>query len=288
MGSTYKNAIINIGLASFPVKLICAARDDSKGFNQVHLHDDGSVTQTKQQNFCPGCNTVVPFENLAKGISDGNGNFVVVTAEELEAITPKSAKEINIDEVVFVAEINPIFFDKSYYLVPNVKENTRAEIIYQSLVESLRNTGKAGTGTMADRGKVYNICIRLSDNGLMLHTMFTSQEIREFPEYYNVRKVESNPQYVQMITEIIGRATVPFDPKNVNSAYDTQKAELIQQKLNANNPMFSSGNKTTTASTDPFLAMLTASLHKVTADNKPTGEQQQSTKKTSSPKKATK
>ena len=159
------------GLISIPVRLSPAARTERVSFNQLHkvCH-----TRLKQPLFCPTCNRIVERNEVEKGYEYEKDQYLLFTEQELEAVEPDSARTMEILEFVKLAEIDPVYFDSSYYLAPE-DEGRKA---YQLLLEAMRKSGYAAIAKVSMHNREYTVIVRPQSTGLALHTMFYSNEIR--------------------------------------------------------------------------------------------------------------
>ena len=168
--STWKG-FLSFGLISIPIRLSPAARTERISFNQLHkvCH-----TRLKQPLFCPTCNRMVERNEVEKGYEYEKDQYLLFTEEELEKIEPESARTMEILEFVKVDEIDPLYFDASYYVAPE-EAGARA---YHLLLEAMKKSGYAGIAKVTMHSREYIVIIRAGRNGLTLHTMFYSNEIR--------------------------------------------------------------------------------------------------------------
>lgn len=180
---------IVFGLVSIPVKLYSATEPAA-----VRLHNLHSICHTplQEKRWCPTCKREVPWNEVEKGFKVSKDKWIIIQKEEIEKIKLPTTKSIEIAYFVDVSQIDPIHFQKSYYLVP-----TEAGIKpYSLFVEALRITNKAAVGKVVIRNKEYVVVLRAYQKGLLMHTLFYKDEIRninELPELKNlvvVRKEE--------------------------------------------------------------------------------------------------
>ena len=193
---------IVFGLVSIPVKLYTATEP-----RVIELHNLHSVCHTplQQKRWCPTCNREVPWTEVEKGFKISKDKWIIIKKEEIEKIKLSTNKNIEIAYFVDVSQIDPIFYQKSYYLVP-----TEAGIKpYSLFVDVLRVTNKAAIGKVVIRNKEYVVILRAYQKGIIMHTLFYKDEIRnvnELPELKNlvvVRKdeLELAKTLVQQLTK---------------------------------------------------------------------------------------
>jgi DNA end-binding protein Ku len=175
----------------------------------------------------PGRRSTVPLEDVVKGYEVAPDRYVLVSPEELQALEPERSRSIDIEEFVDLAEVDPVFFDRSYYVGPR----RGAEKPYALLLEALRQTGRAGVARFVLRSKSYLAAIRPMDEVLMLHTLFYADEVREVKELDNV-PVYATPseREVAMAVKLIDLLVATWDPSRHRDEYREQVLELIRSK----------------------------------------------------------
>jgi DNA end-binding protein Ku len=187
MASSAWKGYITFGLVSIPIKLYAAARSA-----RIELHQLHSVCKTRlrQPLFCPTCNRMVDRSEVVKGYEDEDGKYVLLDPEEIKKIAPRSARSMEILAFVKESEIDPLFFDSSYFIVAE-DEGRKA---YQLLLRTLESTKRVGIAKVAMHQREYSVFIRPYDHGLALHTMYFANEIREAPGYGKTDDVKLNPR----------------------------------------------------------------------------------------------
>jgi DNA end-binding protein Ku len=214
---------LSFGLISIPIRLSPAARTERISFNQLHkvCH-----TRLKQPLFCPTCNRMVERNEVEKGYEYEKDQYLLFTEEELEKIEPESARTMEILEFVKVDEIDPLYFDASYYVAPE-EAGARA---YHLLLEAMHKSGYAGIAKVTMYSREYIVIIRAAKNGLTLHTMFYSNEIRSASEFGNIDKTELKEQERTMAVQLIENLSAPFQPEKYHDTYQEGLKMLIAAK----------------------------------------------------------
>ncbi len=218
------SATISFGLVSIPVKLFTTQESGSSiSFNM--LHSCGS--RIKQQTWCPRCETVVQRKDLLKGYAFAKDQYVTFEQEELKALEEQGTRSVDIAEFIPIETIDPVFYEKSYYLGPD-KGGDRP---YQLLAQAMRETGRAALARYAARGKQYLVLIRPFEDGLILEQLYYPDEIRAFDdverEGAEVKDAELKLA-VQLIDQIANDA---FDPTPYHDEVKTRIEEAIQRKI---------------------------------------------------------
>jgi DNA end-binding protein Ku len=173
---------LSFGLVNVPVRLAGAVRDHDVRFHQLHDEDKIRVQTVR---YCPEDERIVRWDEVVRGFEVGKDRFVPVTDEELEGLDPKKTRTIDIQEFVPADAVDPIYFDKPYYLVP---DGEAAGIVraYHLLVEAMRGTGKIALGRFVLHTKEYVVAIRTFGDALLIHTMHFHDEIRSKSELADV------------------------------------------------------------------------------------------------------
>src|SRR2546425_13103695 len=166
---------ISFGLVSIPVRLYTAASSANVAFNQLHAPCGSRI---KQQTFCPKCNKTVERAELTRGYEFAKEQYVRVADEELKALEGEASKIIDIAEFVPLQSVDPIYFEKTYYLGPD-KGGDKA---YRLLADAMEKGGRVALAKFVMRGKESLVLIRPARGGLMLHTMYFADEVRDFAE----------------------------------------------------------------------------------------------------------
>jgi DNA end-binding protein Ku len=223
MASTIWKGYITFGLISIPVRLFAAARTDRISFNMLH---EVCSTRIKQQLYCPTCERVVERSEIIKGYEAEKDTYVTVTDEELKKVAPESSQSMEILEFVQLGEIDPLYFETSYYATPE-EAGRRA---YQLLLETMQKTGYAAMAKVAMHQREYTVVIRPREDGLTLHTIYYANEVRAIPEYGQTKNTEVKPQEIQLAEQLVKSLAAPFDPEKYEDAYQTRLAEMLEAK----------------------------------------------------------
>jgi DNA end-binding protein Ku len=223
MASTIWKGYITFGLISIPVRLFAAARTDRISFNQIH---EPCHSRIKQQIYCPTCDRTVERNELVKGYEVEKEQYVIVEDEEIKKIAPQSQETMEILEFVKLGEVDPLYFDTSYYITPE-DPGRRA---YHLLLETMRQTGYAAMAKIAMHQREYTVIIRPREEGLTLHTIFYANEVRAVPEYGQTRNLEIKPQEIQLAEQLVQSLAAPFDAEKYEDAYQRRLAEMLEAK----------------------------------------------------------
>ena len=223
MASTVWKGYLTFGLISVPVRLFVAARSERISFNQIH---DKCGSRIKQQTYCPVCERVVERSELKKGYEVAKGRYAIFEDEEIKKIAPQSSETMEILEFVKASEIDPIYFDVSYFMVPEEGGKKAYELLFQTMEKS----GFSAVAKIAMHQREYTVVVRPHGQGLSLHTMFYPEEVREIPEYRRDSNIQIRPQEVALAEQLVEGLATEFDPSKYHDEYQSQLAKLIEAK----------------------------------------------------------
>jgi DNA end-binding protein Ku len=224
MPRTIWKGAISFGLVSIPVGVYPATEEKSLRFNQLHDKDHGRI---KYMRVCSICGEEVTFEHIVKGYEYEKGQYVVMEDEDFEAVPVESSHTIDILQFVDLDEIDPLYFQKSYYLVPS-ETGIKA---YHLLRRAMSEDGRVAVAKVAIREKEHLATLRFKDNVFILETMFWPDEIRaaEFEELD--KKIDVRPQEVQMARSLIDNLTGDFKPEQFKDEYREALLGVVEKKV---------------------------------------------------------
>jgi DNA end-binding protein Ku len=215
---------ISFGLVSIPVRLYPATEEKTLRFNQLHDKDHGRI---KYQRVCSICGEEVPFEHIVKGYEYEKGKYVVLEDQDFEAVPVQTSRAIDIVQFVALEEIDPIYFQKSYYLVP---EETGVKA-YNLLREAMSEDGRVAVAKVAIREKEHLAALRFKDNVFVLETMYWPDEIRAVDFEELDQDVDVRPQEVQMARSLIENLTEDFKPQEYRDEYREALLGVVEKKV---------------------------------------------------------
>jgi DNA end-binding protein Ku len=216
---------VSFGLVNVPVKLMTATSPKDVRFHQLHDADHGRINQKR---VCSLDGEEVEYQHIVKGYDLGGGRYVVVEPEELESIDVEASRTIDIEEFVDLADIDPVYFEKSYYLVPD----GRAEKPYALLVETMTRTGKVAVGRFVLRTKQYLATLRVRDGVLVLATMLFADEVVDPQELEvpTVSETAPSERELGMAAQLVESLSAPFEPDKYHDDYREKILALIEAK----------------------------------------------------------
>jgi DNA end-binding protein Ku len=253
---------ISFGLVNVPVKLYSATSPKNVRFNQISAKTGARI---KQKRVDESTGDEVPFEDIVKGYEITPDRYVLIAPEELDAINPKATKTIDIEEFVDLAEIDPIFYDHSYYLAPTTG-GTKA---YKLLLDAMGEAAKVGIGKVILRSKEQLCALRPTGTVLMLTTMLFGDEVLSpdrLDELDQIAEATATERELKMAQQLIASLSAEFDPTKYKDEYREQVLELIEKKAAGEEIVIQPEAEQTEAAPD-LMAALEASLAAIKADS---------------------
>ncbi|MDP9161893.1 MAG: Ku protein [Acidobacteriota bacterium] len=223
MAASVWSGYLTFGLISMPVRLFSGARSSSISFNMLHRDD---LQRVKQQLYCPADNRVVERSEIVKGYEYRKDEYVVIEPEEIKKIEPKTAKTMEILEFVKASEVDPVFFESSYYVMP--EEAGRRP--YALLTKALEESNFVAIAKLTMHNREYTVFLRPRDHGMMLHTMYYAEEVREV-EGFGAPEVELKDAEVKVAHQLINALAAEWDPEKYHDTFQENLKQLIQTKL---------------------------------------------------------
>ena len=223
MAATVWKGYITFGLITIPVRLFAAARTERVSFNQIH---GVCGSRIKQQTFCPRCERVVERNELVKGYEVEKDRYVVVDDDDIKNIAPPSSDNMEILEFVKAEGIDPIYFDASYFMAPE----EAGKKAYHLLFETMRKSGYSAIAKIAMHQREFTVVIRPHAQGLLLHTMFYAEEVREVPEFRRDTSVTVKPQEIELAERLVEGLATDFDASKYHDEYQGRVKQMLEAK----------------------------------------------------------
>ena len=214
---------LTFGLVTIPIYLTPAARSERISFNQLHSVCNSRI---KQPTYCPTCEKFVDRSEIIKGYEHEKDQYLLFSKEELEEIEPESAQTMEILSFVKAEEIDPVYFESSYYAFPE-EAGARG---YNLLLDAMRKTGYSGIAKVTMHGREHIVIIRARDKGFTLHTMFYQNEVRAEDEIEKPTKAEVKEAEFKLAIQLIETLAAPFEPEQFSDTYREQVERLIEAK----------------------------------------------------------
>jgi DNA end-binding protein Ku len=215
---------ISFGLVSIPVRLFTAVQEKRIAFRSLHDQDKVPI---KQKRYCPADGKEVHAEHIVKGYEIEKDQYVIVRQDELDAVAPKVTRAIEIQDFVGIDEIDPMYFDRTYYVVPK-PEGMRP---YRLLLEALAKKQKVGIAKVVMFGKEYLAALRALGNTLCLETMHFGDEVVPAARIAAVdSKTKVDPRELKIAEQLVDSLTTEFKPSAYHDEYREAVLKMIEQK----------------------------------------------------------
>ena len=278
MRSIWKGSIA-FGLVNVPVKVYSATQDHDLKFHQVHEKDNGRI---RYKRVCEVCGEVVEYADIARAFEADDGRSVLITDDDIATLPEERSREIEVLEFVPASQIDPIMYDRSYFLEPDTK-STKSYVL---LAKTLAETDRVAIVHFALRNKTRLAALRVKDFSkrevMVIHTLLWPDEIRD-PDFPVLdTKVEIKPAELKMAGQVVDSMADDFNPDQFHDDYQEQLRELVEAKLEGSEAFTVEEQPTELDETDDvsdLLAALEASVKKRrggssddTDDEKPAGK----------------
>lgn len=227
MRSIWKGSV-SFGLVNVPVKVYSATEDHDIKFHQVHAEDHGRI---RYKRTCEVCGEVVEYRDIARAYESEDGQTVIITDDDIATLPEERSREIDVVEFVPADQLDPMMYDKSYFLEPDSKSIKS----YVLLAKTLAETDRVAIVHFALRNKTRLAALRVKDFSkrevMVVHTLLWPDEIRD-PDFPSLDKdVEIKPAELKMAGQVVESMTEDFSPDQFRDTYQEQLRELVQAKL---------------------------------------------------------
>jgi len=220
--SVWKGSIV-LSFVSIPVKLYAAARSERTYLHQLHTV---CHTRLRQPLFCPTCERFVKRDEVIKGYEVDEGQYVLMEGEEIKKLAAKSSRILEVLAFTKLNQIDPIFFDASYFCVPD----ETGKKPYQLLVKALEDTQSIGLGRLTMHQRDYTVFLRAYQHGLLLHTMYFANEIRRVPEFGALQAVNLKQQEIKLTEQLIVTMMRPFQAAQYHDEFQDRLRKLVEAR----------------------------------------------------------
>lgn len=260
---------ISFGLVNVPVKLYSAVKQKDVHFNQL---EEKTGAHIKYKRVSEKTGKEVDYDKIVKGYEVAKGKYVTVSSEELEAVAPEKTKTVDIEDFVDIAEIDPIYYEKTYFLAPDGEGASKA---YGLLLKAMEEQGRVAIGRFVMRTKEYLCAIRPYDGILALETMYFPDEVVSKKDVPGVpeRRSKVGDKELKIATSLIESLTTEFKPSAYKDAYRAALLKMIDKKAEGEEIVLPTEPEGEKAQVVDLLAALEASVEaakKAKAGKKPT------------------
>jgi DNA end-binding protein Ku len=271
---------ISFGLVNIPIKLHSATEDRDIKLRSLHKE---CHTPIKYEKVCPVCDKEIDHKDIVKGYEVTKGKFVVLEEEELNQIKEVNAeKTVEILDFIKIDEIDPIFYDRSYFVSPNDGGKKAYSLLRKALVTS----GKVGIAKITMRSKEQLSVVRVYENTLVMETIHYPDEVRTSKDVPNVpENDEISEKELETATMLIEQLTSEFQPENYHDEYRVRLSQLIESKQTGEK-IVTAKEKAPKENVTDLMAALQASIDSTNTEKKKTAKKKPAKKKTTTKKKA--
>jgi DNA end-binding protein Ku len=226
MARSIWSGVISFGLVSVPVRMYSATHEHEVSFHQFQK---GTSDRIRYQRVNERTGKEVDYDDIVKGADVGDDEYVMLDPDELDSVAPGRSKSMEIHRFVDIDTIDPIYYQKTYYLGPGSDETAKT---YALLRDAMAEANRAAIGTLVMRGKEYLTAVRPHDKLLMLQTMFFSDEVRDPGETLETApgRSKASPQEMKMANQLIDSMSEEWDPADFRDTYTDRVKELIAAK----------------------------------------------------------
>lgn len=253
MARSIWSGFLTFGLVSVPVGLYPATADQTIHFHQLHR---GTSNRIRYKKVDEASGEEIDSADIVNGYDVGDGEYVVVTREELKDVAPGRSETIEISDFVDLDQIDPVFFRSTYYLAPRGKGAERA---YALLRQAMRETAKVGVARLILRDKEYLAAVRPGDEVLILETMYFADEIREPGEEFDtLEDAAFEGRELEVAKQLVESLTVDWSPEAYHNSYRGRVEDLIERKREGQSVVFT--EERPTSNVIDLTAALEASL----------------------------
>jgi DNA end-binding protein Ku len=216
---------ISFGLVTIPVKMFTATSPAGVSFNMLHAK---CGSRLRQQMFCPACNVVVERADTVRGYEFAKDQYVRIADQELKALEGEASKMIDIAEFVPLEKVDPIYFERTYYLGPD----KGGEKAYRLLADAMAKSSRVALAKFVMRGKESLVLVRSAQDGLMLHTMYFADEVRDFGEIDKGQSAKIRGGEMELAQQLIdGLTNDDFKPDQYADEYRQRVLDMINRKV---------------------------------------------------------
>jgi DNA end-binding protein Ku len=223
MASSVWKGHLTFGLVSFPIRLFSAARSETISFNLLHKEDHSRI---KQVTYCQAEDKPVPRSDLVKGYEYEKDHYVVIDDEDIKKVAPKTAKVMEILEFVKADQVDAIYLESSYYVTPD----EGGEKPYALLYSALRESNYYGLAKVAMHNREHIIVLRPGPKGLLSHTMYFQDEIRQVDEFRTDTSLVKDKE-LALAKMLISSLEADFEPQKYHDAYRVNLQKMIEAKI---------------------------------------------------------
>src|SRR5437764_1196384 len=223
MASSVWKGHLTFGLVSFPIRLFSAARSETISFNLLHKEDHSRI---KQITYCQLEDKPIPRSDTVKGYEYEKDHYVVIEDEDIKKVAPKTARVMEILEFVKADQVDPIYLESSYYVAPD----EGGEKAYALLFTALKDSGYYAVAKVAMHNREHIIVMRPGEKGIVSHTMYYVDEIRQVDEFRTDTSLVKDKE-LALAKMLISSLEAEFEPQKYHDTYRANLQKMIEAKI---------------------------------------------------------
>ena len=216
------NGTVTFGMVNVPIKLYSATESKTVHFHEVHAKDGARI---EHKRVCPKEDREVAYKEIVKGYEVSEGRYVVLDKDEVKAAAGDRGKVINLSDFVDASEIDPVFYEKTYYAGSRDDKD-----VFELLYQALRKTGRAGIGRFSFHDREYLVALRAGDGVLVLHTLRFHDELVSGEDLEIERGSKPSRKEINMAGRLVDSLAEKFDPEGYEDTYRDAVLDLIKRK----------------------------------------------------------
>jgi DNA end-binding protein Ku len=218
-----RTGLLSFGLVSIPVQLHTATKDQHIAFHLLH---DKCGSRVQNRYYCPDCNVTVEREERVRGYEFAKGEYVQFTDAELESLETESSNNIELKEFIPLSKIDPVYFESAYYL----GAGEGGEKPYRLLADALSKSNRAAIAQLVTRGKEQLVLIRPYENGLIMHSLYYVNEVRNFAEITKAENAKLSGEEIDLGAQLIEDMSDEFKPEKYRDEYRERVQAMLEEK----------------------------------------------------------
>jgi DNA end-binding protein Ku len=218
-----RTGLLSFGLVSIPVQLHTATKDQRIAFHLLH---DRCGSRVQNRYYCPVCNEVVERDDRVRGYEFAKDQYVQLTNAELESLETESSNNIELKEFIPLSKIDPVYFENAYY----VGAGEGGEKPYRLLADALAKSNRAAIAQLVTRGKEQLVLIRPYENGLIMHSLYYSNEVRNFADIAKGENAKLSDKEIELGADLIENMSDGFKPENYRDEYRERVQAMLEEK----------------------------------------------------------
>jgi DNA end-binding protein Ku len=218
-----RTGLLSFGLVSIPVELHLATKNQNISFHWLH---DKCGSRIQNRYYCQVCNWTAERDDRVRGYEFAKGQYVQLTEAELESLETESNNNIELKEFIPLSKIDPVYFESAYYL----GAGEGGEKPYRLLVDALARTNRAAIAQLVTRGKEQLVLIRPYENGLIMHSLYYANEVRNFGDIPKVDNLKLSDEEIELGSTLIENMSNGFKPDKYRDEYRQRVQAMLDEK----------------------------------------------------------